>query len=76
MPKDVDYYDGVVSRFLYYGAVCREMADRPSCRPTHRAMLLSQAQRWDRDAERVLRDQQMMAESWALLLRVSANQIR
>jgi hypothetical protein len=66
VPKAVDY-DQVVSRFLYYAAFCREMADRPSCRPEHRAMLLAQAARWDRDAERVLRDKQMMAEGLALL---------
>ena len=75
MPTDVDY-DEVVSCFLYYGALCRELAERPSCRPAHRALLLTQAKRWDRDAERVLRDQQMMAESLALLVRVSANQVR
>lgn len=75
MSKDVDF-DQVVARFLYYGALCREMADRPSCHPAHRAMLLAQAQRWGRDAEQVLRDQHMIAESLALLVRVSADRIR
>ena len=75
MPKDVDY-DQVVSRFLYYGARCRELAGHPTCLRAHRAMLLAQAERWDRDAEQVLKDQQMMPESLALLVRVSADQIR
>lgn len=71
MPKKVDY-DQVVSRFLYYGALCRELADRASCDPVRRAMLLARAEQWVRDAERVLRDQQVVAESLALLVRVSA----
>jgi hypothetical protein len=70
MPQDVGYQ--VVSRLLYYGALCRELADRPSCDRAHRAMLLAQAERWVRDADRVLTDQRMIAESLALLVRVSA----
>ncbi len=62
-------YVRIANRFLDYAALCRANADHP---PLHRfrPALLKMAERWERDAKRVLEDGALIATSRALLDRV------